>query len=177
MWAQLALALASPAMRLAMPIARLTAPRLHEDCSDGAYDPVAWMRAACWEDLTNFDRMVLLRGLLDGDVTSAEANHALWRGLGYEVGADGRLYCPDGVAVEGGSGPPDVLGNATAIMALEAELPLDDEDEMGMLDTLIETLHGETLTQELVAESDADFLARRTVVRWLYLTQPLLQLL
>ena len=54
----------------------------------------------------------------------------------------------------------------------EAQLPLEDEEELEMLDTLVESLHGERLTRVLVEREDADFLARRTLVRWLYLTQP-----
>ena len=48
---------------------------------------------------------------------------------------------------------------------------VDDEDDMVCLDTLIETLHGEELTRILADEGDADFLARRTLVRWLYTSQ------
>ena len=36
--------------------------------------------------------------------------------------------------------------------------------------------HGEVLTRTLVAENDRDFLARRTLVQWLYNTQPALLL-
>ena len=66
---------------------------------------------------------------------------------------------------------PDVLGDAGELAALEAQLPLDDDDQVGMLDTLVETLHGVAMTRGLVDDGDADFLARRTLVRWLYWTQ------
>lgn len=120
--------------------------------------------------MSTFDRMALLRGLLDGDLSPIECNHAAWRGLGYHVGTDGVLRTPDNVQCAGG---PDILGDEAGAMAqLEAQLPLEDEEELEMLDTLVESLHGERLTRVLVERGDPDFLARRTLVRWLYLTQP-----
>jgi len=120
--------------------------------------------------MNTFDRMALLRGLLDGDLDRSECNHAAWRGLGYHVGTDGVLRTPDGAQCAGG---PDILGDEGGAMEqVEAQLPLEDEEELEMLDTLVESLHGERLTRVLVEREDADFLARRTLVRWLYLTQP-----
>ena len=148
--------------------------------SAGAFDAEAWRRAASWELLrSSFDRMKLLRELLDGDLTLSEANHAAWRGLGYRLASDGTLRTADGAMC---ASPPDLFGEGgAAILAqLEAQLPLGDsldgEEELEMLDTLVESLHGEELTRALVTEGDVEFLARRTLVRWLYLTQPLLGL-
>ena len=59
---------------------------------------------------------------------------------------------------------------------MRTQLPLDDEEEVAMLDTLVESLHGEELTRMLVAEGDRDFLARQTLVQWLYTTQPELRM-
>ena len=70
---------------------------------------------------------------------------------------------------------PDVLNDDTQIEDFRQQLPTD-EDEMGMLDTLVESLHGEELTRTLIQEGDRDFLSRRTLVQWLYLSQPELHL-
>ena len=135
---------------------------------DARFDSNAWRRAADWDSLSPFERMALLRGLLDGDLGLAECNHAAWRGLGYRIGADGALRSPDGTAC---TDPPDILADADALASLEAQLP-DDEDELAMLDELVDTLHGKELTKQLVDANDREFLARRTLVCWLYLTQP-----
>ena len=120
--------------------------------------------------MSTFDRMAFLRGLLDGDASRSDCNHAAWRGLGYRVGTDGSLRTPEGVEC---SRLPDILSDENGALAqMKAQLPLEDEEELEMLDTLVESLHGERLTRVLVQRGDADFLARRTLVRWLYLTQP-----
>ena len=67
-------------------------------------------------------------------------------------------------------------GFGGALAQMKAQLPLEDEEELEMLDTLVESLHGERLTRVLVQRGDEDFLARRTLVQWLYLTQPDLNL-
>ena len=133
------------------------------------FNAAAWRRAACWEELPSFDRIVLLRGLLDGDLTANEANHAAWRGLGYTVDADGDVRSPDGVRCPPNS-LPDVLNDETWIEHFRQQLPTNEE-ELGMLDTLVESLHGEELTRSLVQEGDRNFLSRRTLVQWLYLSQ------
>lgn len=143
--------------------------------SSAAASTTMWCReawdATAWEGTRSIDRHQLLQGLLDGGFTAREANHAAWRGLGYA--ANGAvLLAPDGTPCAAGASLPDVLGDAGTLARLEATLPLDDEDEVACLDTLVDTLHGEELTRALVAEGDADFLARRTLVRWLYSTQP-----
>lgn len=143
--------------------------------SSAAASTTMWCReawdATAWEGTRSIDRHQLLQGLLDGGLTAREANHAAWRGLGYAaIGA--MLLAPDGTPCAAGASLPDVLGDAGTLARLEATLPLDDEDEVACLDTLVDTLHGEELTRALVAEGDADFLARRTLVRWLYSTQP-----
>ena len=155
-----------PATR-ASPSVSMTTPAVR-------FNAAAWRRAACWEELPSFDRMALLRGLLDGDLTANEANHAAWRGLGYTVDADGDVRSPDGVPCLANS-LPDVLNDDTQIEDFRQQLPTD-EDEMGMLDTLVESLHGEELTRTLIQEGDRDFLSRRTLVQWLYLSQPELHL-
>jgi hypothetical protein len=141
-------------------------------CVQTTWDADAWQRTACWDGLSTFDRMKLLRGLLDGDLSLHECNHAAWRGMGYSV-RDGTLHEPDGSVCT--SSPPDVLGDEVQLALLEAQLPLgdtlDEEEALGMLDTVVEALHGEDLTRTLVAEGDPNFLARRTLVRWLYQTQ------
>ena len=139
----------------------------------GSFDIDTWRRVTSWDRMTTFERMQLLRGLLDGDLCTEDANHVAWRGLGYRVSADGGLRDSDGSPC---SVPPDVLSSPGILKQLEAQLPLEDEDELEMLDTLVESLNGEELTRALVAEGDAAFLARRTLVRWLYLTQPALGL-
>lgn len=142
-----------------------------------AFDAQAWQHAACWEDLNSFERSSLLRGLLDGDLSQQEANHAAWRGIGYVLAADGSLCDPEGAP------PlelPNVLADDVWLERLRAQLPLgdsmEDEDELAALDVLVESLHGETLTRTLIDKGDRDFLARRTLVQWLYLTQPALGL-
>ena len=109
-----------------------------------SFDADAWRRVACWEDFTNFERSVFLRGLLDGDLSLQECNHVAWRGLGYTLGPDGSLCDPTGAAC---TLPPNVLGDEAHLAQLREVLPLgdtiDEEDEMASLDTLIESLHGE----------------------------------
>ncbi len=152
------------------------------------FDLALW-RATEWERLNTFERMVLMRGLLDGRLSAREANHAAWRGLGYTVAEDGGLRAPDGAPC---AEPPDVLQSPASLAAMARQLPrevarggsagdgededvddLDDEEaeERANLNTLIETLHGEEMTRVLLEERDADFLARRTLVSWLYKTQ------
>ena len=131
------------------------------------WDSRSWSKTS-WERLDAFSRMALMRGMLDGDLSVAECNHAAWRGLGYRIGVDGALRAPDGSVCDD---PPNVLNDPSMLASMNAQLP-DDEDEIEMLDTLIETLHGAALTKALIATSDSDFLARRTLVQWLYLTQP-----
>lgn len=144
--------------------------------SSAAASTTTWCReawdATAWEGTRSIDRHQLLQGLLDGGLTAREANHAAWRGLGYKWSNGAMLLAPDGTPCAAGASLPDVLGDADTLARLEATLPLDDEDEVACLDTLVDTLHGEELTRALVAEGDADFLARRTLVRWLYSTQP-----
>ena len=101
---------------------------------------------------------------------AAAHDAAAWRGLGYRLSEDGTaLIAPDGRRCRGA---PDVLSDAATLGKFDAALPHDDDDEMACLDVLIETLHGETLTRSLVKDGDADFLARRALVQWLYVTQP-----
>ena len=133
-----------------------------------SWDAGAWA-ATSWEQMNTFDRQRFLQGLLDGDIGHNEANHAAWRGLGYTVAPSGTmLLAPDGTEC---SEPPDVLGDTGMLERLNAELPQDDDDEMMCLDTLVENLHGEDLTRILVEARDTEFLARRTLVCWLYTTQ------
>ena len=142
-------------------------------CSaDATFSAAAWERAAKWEEFSSFERSALLRALLDGDLSAQEANHAAWRGLGYTLNASGALCGPDGAPCDESS-LPDVLGaDDTWLNKMRAKLDENvEEEERGMLDTLIESLHGETLTRTLVAEGDRQFLARRTLVQWLYLSQ------
>ena len=134
---------------------------------------VVWERAAwdatAWEGRSTFDKHQLLQSLLDGSLTMSAANHAAWRGLGYALAADGStLLAPDGTPC---ASPPDVLADPDALARFEAALPTDEEEEMESLDVLVDTLHGAALTRALIEEGDADFLARRTLVRWLYMTQ------
>ena len=90
------------------------------------------------------------------------------------MGTDGSLRTPEGVEC---SRLPDILSDENGALAqMKAQLPLEDEEELEMLDTLVESLHGERLTRVLVQRGDEDFLARRTLVQWLYLTQPDLNL-
>ena len=70
--------------------------------------------------------------------------------------------------------PPDVMGDAAALAALEAALPLDDDDELDKLRLIVDTLHGEELTRILLEEGDPEFAARFVVARWLYWTVPAL---
>ena len=150
-------------------------------CDDGdaatTFDATLWRRVTSWETLDGFERSALLRGLLDGDLSAQEANHCAWRALGYTMGIDGKLCSPEGTSA---SAPPDVLNDESWIKRMRVVLPLGDsmeeEEELAMLDTLIESLNGETITRTLIAEGDRDFLARRTLVMWLYLSQPQLQM-
>jgi hypothetical protein len=167
------LVLPPPAARATRSSPRAGAPRsaaAASSASDAPWNRAAW-DATEWAGRNSFDKMKLMRGMLDGSLTLLECNHAAWRGLGYRAvaGGDAPLLAPDGSEC---SAAPDLMADAAALARLEAELPLDDEDEMEQLDTLVETLHGEQLTRVLIDEGDADFLARRTLVRWLYTTQP-----
>ena len=60
------------------------------------------------------------------------------------------------------------MGDA-ALAALEAALPLDDDDELDNA-LIVDTLHGEELTRILLEEGDPEFAARFVVARWLYWT-------
>ena len=153
------------------------------DGSSCAFDAESWRTAADWEPLNAFERSKLLRALLDGDLSVRDANHAAWRGLGYTLGADGASLCdPEGDAVPPGTPLPNVLCDDAWLAKLRAKLPdaengsIEDEDAAAQLDLLVETLHGERLTRLLVDEGDEDFLARRTLVQWLYWTQDALKL-
>jgi hypothetical protein len=130
-----------------------------------------WDRTA-WEGRSVFARMALLRGLLDGGCSLSECNHVAWRALGFRLSPDGSGLVPPGDDDTADMPSlPDVMGETTTLARLEAQLPLDDDDEMECLETLVCTLHGEELTRLLVKEANADFLARRTLVRWLFTTQ------
>lgn len=142
------------------------------DAADAAaFSADAWSETHWDDDTTVFDRLQLLRSLLD-DFDAQQVNHAVWRGLGYTVGADGALFDPEGRPCPA---PPDVMRDGEKLAKLEALIPLPEEDELreemeAALTVLIETLHGETLTQMKVKEADADFRARTVVVQWLHLT-------
>ena len=145
-------------------------------CSGASFDETAWQRAACWEELNSFERVALLRALLDGDLTAQEANHAAWRGMGFTLDSVGDLRGPDGAPCTPASLPPDVLLDAAEQARMRECLESLDEEELEMLDTVVEALHGEELTRTLVASGDPEFLARRTLVQWLYTTQPMLKM-
>lgn len=160
---------AARVLRARIPIAAASAGE--------SFSADAWA-ATDWDDSNDFERYTLLRKMLDGGMGPHEVNHAAWRGLGYSCGPEGALLAPDGTAC---TSPPDVLSDATTLAHLEAQLPHEDssefwDEELEQLGTLIDTLHGAELTRLLVEEADADFLARRTVVMWLYMTQPSLAL-
>ena len=142
-------------------------------------DNTVWRRdtwdATAWEGRSVFARMALLRGLLDGSCSLSECNHVAWRALGFRMMSDGAGLAPPGDdGMTRVPSLPDVMGEPATLAQLEAQLPLDDDDEMECLETLVCTLHGEELTRLLVEEANADFLARRTLVRWLFTTQPTL---
>ena len=178
----------STAMSSHRRVARLAHIRASASAGDVATTPppvawASWQRAAwdatAWDDMPPIDKHRLLQQLLDGGLSVHEANHVAWRGLGYTLAVDGEtLLRPDGAPCESLL-LPDVLADPAALSGLEVALQehfeerdLDDEDELESLNVLIETLHGEALTRALLAEGDADFIARRTLVCWLYTTQP-----
>lgn len=119
-----------------------------------------------WDRLSTFDRVVFLRSLLDGTASEAEVNYSVWRGLGL-VSKDSAVP----LSSCGTSGLPDIFSDAALLAYLEAQLPKEDEDAMSTLDMVIETLHGEALTRQLLRQGDANFAVRRIAVCWLYSTQ------
>ena len=154
---------------------RASVPRLcHNAQATTIFDADTWERMAQWEGLSRFERTALLRATLDGDLSAQEVNHMAWRGLGYSLDADGVLCDRNGTPCTEAdyAAPPDVLRDEAWLARLREQLSLGDEDEKQMLDTLVESLHGEVLTRTLIAAGDRDFLARRAVVQWLHLTQP-----
>ena len=157
--------------------AAISPPHMCDRGDAATFDASVWRRVTSWENLDPFECSALLRGLLDGDLSVQEANHCAWRALGYTVGIDGELCSPEGVSM---TAPPDVLNDGSWIKRMQAVLPLGDsmeeEEELAMLDVLVESLNGETITRMLVAQGDRAFLARRTLVMWLYLSQPSLQM-
>jgi hypothetical protein len=162
-------------VKLLEPCPRLASTLLLASCNSDSFDISAW-KATAWEHQSSFERMKLLRGLLDGDRSLQEANHAAWRGLGYRLSADGgSIVDPEGIPC---AALPDMMSDEDQLTALLFEsLPSDEvEDELNKLDTLVETLHGEVLTRQLIDEGDAEFMARRLLVMWLYSTQPSLLL-
>ena len=152
------------------------------DGGDCIFDADSWRAAANWDPLNSFERSKLLRALLDGDLDVRECNHAAWRGLGYTLGADGSLCDADGEPVPPDVPLPNVMCDDAWLAKLQSKLPdaesgsVEDEDAVEQLNTVVETLHGEKLTQLLIEEEDEDFLARRTLVQWLYWTQDALKL-
>ena len=160
------------ALQSAPSTAHVRGARCHAPAAAAGFDRGVWATSA-WDGLSTFDKMAWMRRLLDGSMSASEVNHAAWRGMGYQLGSDAVLCAPDGSPC---ATPPDVLADAGVLAALEAALPLDDDDEMESFDTLVETLHGEELTQLLIHKGDADFLARRTLLHWLYTSQPGLML-
>lgn len=159
-----------------------TTPRLRPQrgstlaCSTDSADPAtfstdAWDATHWDEDTTVFERLMLLRSVLD-DFDAQQVNHVVWRGLGYTMSVDGSLYDPEGRPCPA---PPDVMRDSDKLAKLEALMPLPEEDDLreemeASLSVLIETLHGETLTRMRIKDGDADFNARRIVVQWLHLT-------
>lgn len=174
--------LAAMLLGLLMSSSPRTTPRVHPNrgsiaaCNTDAADSAsfsadAWAEIYWDDDTTAFERLRLLSSLLD-DCDAQQVNHAVWRGLGYTVGADGALYDPEGRTCPV---PPDVMGDGEKLAKLEALMPLPEEDDLreemeAALTVLVEALHGETLTRMKVKEGDADFNARRIVVQWLHLT-------
>ena len=120
-----------------------------------------------WDRLSPFDRMALLRSLLDGSADERQVNLAVWRGLGLvpKDEAVDPTVCANALF-------PDVFSDAALVADMEAKLPTDDDDEMATLDIVVETLHGAEMTRMLLQEGDADFAVRRSIVRWLHFTQP-----
>mmetsp|Transcript_8863 Transcript_8863/g.17880 ORF Transcript_8863/g.17880 Transcript_8863/m.17880 type:complete len:172 (+) Transcript_8863:2-517(+) len=123
----------------------------------------AW-RQTQFDKLDNFERISLASSLLD-DADIEVVNHAAWRGLGYTVDEQGRLHDADGRLRED---PPDFMNDSAALAKLESSLPLEDEEAMAGLETVIETLHGQELTRIKMAEGSTEFTMRRVVVSCLH---------
>ena len=161
-------------LRRRRPRARPATLRQQDD-QQGRFSPTAWEETR-WDDFDVFDRIVFLRGLLDGSASEELVNHAVWRGL---------ALVPERIC-SGDTPAPDVFRDGTFLATLEAVVPCggdidrcetaDDEDELGMYETVIDTLHGEELTKSLIEAADPGFMARRAVVLWLLVTQPELAL-
>lgn len=119
----------------------------------------AWQQTQ-FDDLSDFERITVAAALLD-DADVEVVNHAAWRGLGYTVDDQGRLFDADG---ELRDNPPDFMNDSVALAKLESMLPLDEEEAMDGLEIFVETLHGESITRLKIAEGSADFNVRRLVV-------------
>ena len=172
----------SLALRRAPLAPRRASLALRACAADGAaFSSAAWA-ATDWRPLrSKFDRLEFVRSVLDGGFTPHEVNHAVWRALEYvesdaqgRVGGRGALSYPHEDPRGLHARPPDVMGDAAALAALEAALPLDDDDELDKLRLIVDTLHGEELTRILLEEGDPEFAARFVVARWLYWTVPAL---
>ena len=118
--------------------------------------------------------------MLDGGFTPHEVNHAVWRALEYvesdaqgRVGGRGALSYPHEDPRGLHARPPDVMGDAAALAALEAALPLDDDDELDKLRLIVDTLYGEESRAPARGGRPRICRALRRA-RWLYWTVPAL---
>jgi hypothetical protein len=138
-----------------------------EGCQDLPFAPTL---------LDKFERYKFLMELLDGTIGSAEASGAVALTVGFKYDRETRLWSGADVsdsffAAFGDNPPVDVLGNGKVLEHLENRLKVDDEDGRVAegLNMIVETYHGQDLTQILRESGDEDFKSREIVAKFLHL--------
>jgi hypothetical protein len=126
--------------------------------------------------LDKFERYIFLTELLDGTVGALEASGAVALVVGFKYDSETQAWngadVTDPFFAKFGNTPPvNVLSNAEVLSHLDARLQENDEDGRIAegLNLIVETYHGQVLTQILRESGDEDFKGREIVAKFLHL--------